>query len=537
MIQINDKLKIYFPLKLNPRKQQIEALEFTKNVINNGNKYCCLNLSMGVGKSYYAMMFINWYLNTINENAKFDILTNSKILQKQYIKEFPFIKNYEGRSNYHCDVYDGNCSTSHEICKIQGPHCTDCPYEIAKKAWQSSEIGLTNFHLFNTIALYVRTILDGRDSNVLIIDESHDFEEVFCNYISVDICSKSLKKYGFDLKEIEDYEHQLSKLNNIGKFIGFIKNQFINDIKNKMFWLDEMVKTSTPKIKKQYADFLQYCESQKLKLDYLIKEFEKTPDNWILETSNIKNRILLEAKPIWGNMYIKEKIFEKYDHVIFLSATILEQEMFSHVNGLEKELTKYFELPTPFQLKNRPIYYIKCGKMTYDQKVETFKNQIKYIDKILNKYKDKKGIIHANSYEFVEMLQKQYINKRLLFHTPDNRDEMLQKHIDAKYPSVIVSPSMISGVDLKDDISRFQVILKIPFPFLGSEKIKKRMNKKDWYNYKTVCDLMQSCGRSVRSFDDYADTFILDNSFSDVLKYSSKFLPRWFTDSIRELKI
>jgi Rad3-related DNA helicase len=135
------------------------------------------------------------------------------------------------------------------------------------------------------------------------------------------------------------------------------------------------------------------------------------------------------------------------------------------------------------------------------------------------------------------MLQEQYMNKRLIFHTVDNRDEMLEKHIAADYPSVIVSPSMISGVDLKYEISRFQILLKIPFPFLGSEKIKKRMNKKDWYNYKTVCDLMQACGRSVRSFDDYADTFILDSSFSDVLKYSSKFLPRWFTNSIKELKI
>jgi len=44
-------------------------------------------------------------------------------------------------------------------------------------------------------------------------------------------------------------------------------------------------------------------------------------------------------------------------------------------------------------------------------------------------------------------------------------------------------------------------------------------------------------GRSVRSHDDWAETFVLDSSLSDMLKYNSKLVPRWVSDSIKILKV
>jgi len=101
----------------------------------------------------------------------------------------------------------------------------------------------------------------------------------------------------------------------------------------------------------------------------------------------------------------------------------------------------------------------------------------------------------------------------------------------------IVSPSMMSGIDLKDDLSRFAIILKIPYPNISSNKIKSRQrSNRDWYDWKTIVDIIQTYGRTVRSEDDYSDTFILDSSLSDILKYKSKYLPRYFTNAIKTLK-
>jgi len=545
MIKINDEVDVYFPLKLKPRKQQLDALEFTKKSITSAKKYILLQLPTGAGKSYYTLMFTNWYKNYINKNAKFDIITNSKILQDQYINDYHFMKNLKGRANYYCDPYDTDCSKGWEICKTAGPKCgSECPYTQAKEEWQGSNIGLTNFHMFNTFAIYTKMIEDERKSNVLIIDEAHDFESVFCDFISTTLSAKSLKKYGFDLKAIEDYDDRISRLRTIDQYVGFVEKQFIKDIDKKINWLDSAKSGKSTKVRNEYAKYIAHCESQKGKFNYLIEEYDKNKDNWVLDITRNDNDkmysgIVLDAKPVWGNKYLKDMIFKHYDHVIFMSGSLLDKEMFSYINGIHPKLTSYFEVNSDFPLKNRPLYYMKgIGKMSYNKKHETFTKQLEYIKKILKKYPDKKGIIHCGTYEIASWLKERLKDKRLLFHDTENRDEILQKHINSKTPNVIISPSMISGVDLKDDISRFQIILKIPFPFLGSEKIKQRMKtNKMWYNWKTVADFIQMIGRSVRSINDNADTYILDGSFSDVLKYNSHLIPRYITDSIKIIKI
>jgi Rad3-related DNA helicase len=97
---------------------------------------------------------------------------------------------------------------------------------------------------------------------------------------------------------------------------------------------------------------------------------------------------------------------------------------------------------------------------------------------------------------------------------------------------------MMSGVDLKDDLARFQILLKIPYPNISSNKIKARQKtNKKFYAWKTVVDLLQSYGRAVRSDEDYADFYILDSNFSDVLKYSSHYIPKYMQDAIKTLNI
>ena len=166
-------------------------------------------------------------------------------------------------------------------------------------------------------------------------------------------------------------------------------------------------------------------------------------------------------------------------------------------------------------------------------------NQKKILDKIIKKYKDKKGIIHCVTFELSNWLQEYYNdNKRFIFHTPETRDEALHKHMNSPEPTILVSPSMMEGINLIGELGRFQIILKIPFPNLGSNNIKKRKNDyPEWYPYDTCCTLIQAYGRSIRDFDDYCDTYILDDSFSNLLKFNYKYLPNWFTDAIKILKI
>jgi len=115
---------------------------------------------------------------------------------------------------------------------------------------------------------------------------------------------------------------------------------------------------------------------------------------------------------------------------------------------------------------------------------------------------------------------------------------MLRRHFETSEPTVFVSPSVSTGVSFDHDKSRFQVIAKIPYPSLASQKNKMRQkNNPDWYSWKTVCSLLQMAGRSIRSKTDFADTIIIDSSFSDILRYSSDLIPDWVQSSIKKVDI
>lgn len=538
MIKINEDLKIYFPLEMNPRKQQIEALNFTKKSINNGKKNILLNIPTGSGKSYFNIMFANWYKNFINKDAKFDIITNSKILQNQYVNDFPFIKSLKGLSNYYCDFHNTDCSEGKEINKVLKRICSNCPYDISKRNWMDSNISSTNFALFISLSLFTDNLKE-KKSNVLIIDEAHDFESVFCDYISIKLNKNLLKKCGFSQTIQKRYLTDFKKIKNHKNFISFIEDNFLNDLQNHHDNITEKMRKEKEKsIKNLKIKQLKYCQNLIEKLDKLLINYYDYKDNWTLDISYDKdNDIELNLQPIWGYPFLNSVIWDNYDHIIFMSGTLLDRHMFSYINGLDEKLTTYMDMDSSFNIKNRPLYYIKVGKMTYKEKKETFNKQIKIINKILKKYKNQKGIIHTVNYEISNWIKDSIKSDRLIFHNPENREEKYQEFITTKKPMVIISPSMMSGIDLYDDLARFSIMMKIPYPNISSNKIKSRQNSnKDWYNFKTCSDIIQTYGRTIRSETDYSDTFIIDESFSNILKYNSKYLPRYFTNAIKILK-
>jgi len=539
MISIDDELKIYFPLKFKPRSQQIEMFNMTKHSINNGKKFVLLNAPTGSGKSYFAIMFANWYKNYVNTSAKFDIITNSKILQQQYNDEFEFINDLRGQSNYKCRRHNTDCRTGKELNKAakQMP-CLSCPYDMAKESWIDGSISLTNFHLYNSFAFYVEGTLLDRSANVLIVDEAHDFESVFCDFISIKLSPRILKNYGMETHIIEMYQRRMVDIKTAGGFISFLEKDFIPYIQGLRGEFEEMLgDASESKLKAIYADYITYIENAEEKFDSLLKDFEKNEDNWTLDITKSKlDEIELNMQPIWGNVYLNEIIWEKYDHVIFMSGSILDKEMFSYLNGFDESITDYYELDSTFPVKNRPLYYYQAGKMTYDKRESTFKEQVKVIEKILKKYKNDRGIIHTTNYEIAKWLKEAIKDRRLIYHETENREEQLDK-MKNKKNGIIVSPSMTSGISLDDDLSRFQVLLKVPYPNISSNKIKARQaSNKKWYAWRTIVDIVQAYGRTTRSEDDWSHSYILDSSFSDLLRYNKKMMPKYFVEAIKILR-
>jgi len=543
-------------IKYTPRAEQNEALEFIMKTHSESpsTKFYLMNMPVGSGKSHLAMMISDWYTSKVDKSAKVDIITAGKILQDQYDVTYESIKNLKGKENYSCKSYSTSCSNGKEFNRLNKTTCDFCPYDESKNGYWGGKVSLTNFHLYLIYAIYNQKMFEQRESNVLIVDECHEFDDVMSDFITIKITESLVKR----LKFTNEYQivKALSKVKSIENYIEFLK-YFNNEIKTTIATIDgSMVPnrditsdkrdlkistlTNSPnkdvKMMQIISDLKQYL----IKIDIFLKEYDANPDNWVLESNyNEKTKQKeLSLEPIWAYDYLDKYVWSNYDVVILMSGTILDKKLFSELNGLDPDRSVYYSVDSPFEQENRKVYYMPLGKMSFTKKEETFKNYVPYLHKILKKYEMQKGIIHTNSFELSEWIKRDVENSRLLFHDSSTRDEMLKLHMDSKDPFVFVSPSVATGVSFDHEKSRFQVISKIPYPSLNSQKNKLRQkNNPEWYSWKTVAGLLQMCGRSIRSKTDWADTIILDGSFSDLLRFSSNYFPKWFLDSINKVDV
>ena len=112
-------------------------------------------------------------------------------------------------------------------------------------------------------------------------------------------------------------------------------------------------------------------------------------------------------------------------------------------------------------------------------------------------HKDYKGIIHTTSYDQLDFIRENVSEgnrRRLLMTDPElERDEVIAKHAESKKPTVLISPSLHIGLDLKDDLSRFQIINKVPYLSLGDRWIdEKRKRNEQWYSWQGREELSQA---------------------------------------------
>ena len=539
-----------------PREEQIRVRDFIYKVKQQktNNKFFMLNLPTGVGKSHLALMIADEYLNKVDKDSKIDIITAGKVLQDQYATSYDSINNLKGKENYSCKKYSCSCAQGMEFNRLnKSGACDFCEYDSARQAYITGKLSLTNFYLYLIYAVYNPKLLRSRESRLLIVDEAHMLDEVMSDFISIKVSENTIKRLKFvNEKQILKELKAVSTLPQFIAFLEFVEKEILTTVSEIEISLSKgrhevsdkrATKLSgllgSPNDDIKMMQIISDLKSFHSKIKVFLDEYKVKPDNWIMEinySEKLKIREL-SLEPIWAGDYLERYVWEHYDMVILMSGTILDKQIFSRLNGIEPNNSVYYSMASPFPVDKRPIYYVPCGKMSFAKKEETFKRFIPMIHKILNKYKDKKGIIHTNSFELATWIQNDIKNTRLIFHDSENQMQALAEHFASDMDTVIVSPSLHTGVSFDDSKARFQIIAKIPYPSLASQKNKLRQKTDpDWYSWRTCVSLIQSLGRINRSKSDFGDTIILDESFSDVLRYSSHFIPDWIQAAIKKVK-
>jgi ATP-dependent DNA helicase DinG len=508
------------------RPEQKEAIEFAIEAFTNQEKrFVIVEAGTGVGKSAVGLTLAK----TIASKAYF--ITTQKILQQQYVDDFSNhgMLSLKSSTNFRCKYYKAkDCSSALRELKVsKDPKfkaCCGggCIYKIAKRRFIDSPLGITNFAYFLAETNYSQQ-LEPRD--LLIVDEAHNIETQIGNFVEVAITENFAKKV-LKLK-IPD------NLTTMKRVVDWVKSAYLPELIRIRSHMEQQIEKfslgSRMKEFVQLAKRFELIDKHECKVSRFLKEYDK--DNWILNIAEteIRGDRRYEFKPIDVAPFTEEYLFKSGKKVLMMSATIVNKDAFCEVLGIKKEDCSFISIPSPFPIENRPILYSPMGSMSMKNIDRTLPKIAEAVKAILAQHKNEKGIIHCHSYKVAQYIKKNVRSNRLLAHNSENRDKVLWVHMNEKRPTVLLSPSMTEGVDLKGDASRFQIICKIPYPYLGDKLIRKRMNKwKWWYPLQTLKIIIQSVGRSVRTSDDQAITYILDQDWDRFYSRNRDLFPEDF---------
>lgn len=349
-----------------------------------------------------------------------------------------------------------------------------------------------------------------------LVSNCHNTEEKLLNFLETTISSKHIN-------------NRIPKLETPLEYIN---------------WLKRIDATGT--LKERYEEargslnikLMQHYENLLMKYVNFIIEVTNDPTGWVVEYSTENDEDIVSAKPIFAKSAAKKLLFSHADIIIFLSATILNANTFANNLGINKDEYSAYRIGSNFPVENRPIILDYAGKFTggKDKQQIWIKPLTRKVEEIARNFPNERGIIHTHSFGIQKGIVENAaldVRKRFLEqHNFINKTEMLEHH--AKTPgSIIIAPAMHEGIDLKDDLSRFQILCKVPYAnYYENIQLMARMElDPPYYEYITIMKLVQSVGRSVRSETDWAYTYIIDESFERIYKTNNSF-PLWFKEAV-----
>lgn len=482
-----------------------------------------LEAPTGIGKSAIALA-----VSRLLAPSKTVILTGTKQLQDQYRASFPDLVSVKGRGNFPClldarkTAADADCTVG-LVCPHKGKATVppSCPYFVQRAQAEAAPAVVTNYPFWLAQANHARRFR----AELLICDEAHTLEDEVRRFASVALrASHSRLALNDDLPghtRVADWK--LWALETARR----LDDEYAEAQRAKM-------NLTAGEHKYLTAVIALYDACQQL-----LDDPQADDDGWLVEPQSWG--VLL--RPVWVSPYVERYVARHAGKLLLMSATVLSQEVFAWTLGLPDAST-FIQVPSRFPVENRPLKYCPVGRVKGGQQLQAIlPTLVGAVDDILDRHPDERGLVHTVSYEIARALVRNSRHRRrLVTHDPSTRALALDR-LRYSPGTVLISPSMATGVDLPYDLCRFQVICKLAFPYLGDPQIKKRMKlgpdgqpsplAQRWYNWMTACQLVQTYGRGVRAVDDACVTYLLDGNFSWWKHTVRDMLPDWFTQAIQ----
>ncbi|WP_316507281.1 helicase C-terminal domain-containing protein [Nitrosopumilus sp.] len=546
-----------FPEQFTPRGIQKEIISEIEASFDSGYKKIILCAPTGVGKSLIGSTVAQYF------DSSFTV-TASKHLQNQYIQDIKFLKSVKGKQNFPClklmesekvensrrairwglTCYKGQCQERVnkngkeivEVCKFKPTikqveektyDSESCHYYLQKYEALVSKHSLWNYHAFFQIMKFNKKLFaDYLDRKVSVFDEAHKIEDQIIQFVGFDIfsghveeCNLNPEKYNFT---------DLDSIIQLTDDIAFSYAKKIKDIKESSRFQKDPDYELISRLERRYDRAAQ------AKIDIMSDKDNFVVNDPIKDLNG--NFRTISVKPI--DVSQSAKAFFETEYQIFMSATI-DKNSFCENLGLEKDSIAFVDAPkSPFPIENRRIDLLNIRRLSYGSTEEDELEVIKVIDRILDEHSNERGLILTSSIPRCEKILR-YLSpkntRRIRVCHSSNKDGKTQDETISEHASdprgVLLSSSLWEGVDLKDDLSRFQIVAKVPYPNYKEKRTKAKMDKFPlWYTSQTLTKLLQGFGRSIRSENDQARTYVLDTAVNNVFFKAQQMIPKAYYD-------
>jgi len=402
-----------------------------------------------------------------------------------------------------------------------------CPYYLQKYQALTSKHSLWNYHAFFTIMKFNKKLFaDYLDRKVTVFDEAHKIEDQIIQFVGFDIFSGQVDECNLNTKK-----YDFTDLDSVIQLTDDMAYSYANKIKD--------IKESPAFQKEPDYELIaglerRYNRTAQAKIDILTDKENFVVNDPVKDfNGNFKT---ISVKPIDVSKFA-ESFFET-EYQLFMSATI-DKSSFCENMGLKKEDVAFVDTAkSPFPIEHRKIDLLNIRRLSYGSTEEDEIEVIKTIDRILDEHSTERGLILTSSIPRCQKIIR-YLSpkntKRIRICHSRNKDGKTQDEIITEHASdptgVLLSSSLWEGVDLKDDLSRFQIIAKVPYPNYTEKRTKAKMNKFPlWYTSQTLTKLLQGFGRSIRSEDDWARTYVLDTAANNVFFKAQQMIPNAYYD-------
>jgi ATP-dependent DNA helicase DinG len=522
----------------------------------------------GTGKSIIAM----WSSYILKEMGKTGYLVTSDLsLQDQYESDFRRLglrwPSIRGVDNYECTV--NGLPFSLGDCKLKGMgyeqaerlNCFgQCEYLQNRKRAIEQPVSLFNYSYWLIQRNYVedRMLLDGKEvpfkqRDFVFFDEAHKVDEIVQNHFSPRIDPSVIDRFAVANRFIQRHNLEITipTTNSIKSAVNrlmtvrakkdlFEAMQDFRGIAKKYRKGAQLSKNLAAKLFKN-KDVPKDWQSAMTTFDRLKDVYCKFDDYVdLIENVGIDAMVIDQAEDEAKFMCIEEsQMINKYLHnkagfKVFMSATIGDPRAFVKIMGIKN--AKFIRMDNAFVYDKSPVVFVNRHKLNMAQKDDNLPKVTKILDQILKKHKGQRGIIHSGSYAFSNYIKEHSKHSgRLIDYASSKMKRDALRNFTQSDDKILIGPSILEGLDLKDDISRFQIFFKVPYPSLGDPLIKAKMqSSNEWYDWKTGISIMQGVGRSVRSEEDWAVTYVLDACFRSLINKEG-FFPPSFKERIKTI--